>query len=263
VNALEGNLVRGNSLAAVRADNSATVAIGDNALNSNGGASVEVTTNASATFVTTQRLDALLVSGNALATMTPAGNRVLLTRSLSVSGGGKLDLNDNDFILDYTGSSQLAAVQALINAARGGGAWTGAGVTSTSARNNPKHNTTLGVMEASGYKTIVNNSNATFAGEPIDQTAVLVKYTYYGDANFDGRVTFDDYVRIDTGFNARRTGWSNGDFNGDGTVNFDDYVLIDTAFNTQGASLSRAPRASTLPTPMTTSPLRSTRKRRV
>jgi hypothetical protein len=60
-----------------------------------------------------------------------------------------------------------------------------------------------------------------------------VKYTYYGDTDFNGTVNFDDYVRTDSGFNNHRTGWLNGDFDLNGNVNFDDYVLIDLAFNTQ------------------------------
>jgi hypothetical protein len=38
-------------------------------------------------------------------------------------------------------------------------------------------------MEASDYKSI-SALNTTFDGEPIDNSAVLIKYTYYGDANF-------------------------------------------------------------------------------
>ena len=164
-------------------------------------------------------------------------NSFVKTASLSVSFPAHLNLNDNDLILDYTGASQLAATQNLINTARAGGAWNGLmGVTSFTARDNTSHNTTLGAMEATDYKAIYG-AGATFDGQSIDNDAVLVKYTYYGDANFSGRVTFDDYVKVDTGFNQHRTGWTNGDFNGDGTVNFDDYVLIDTAFNTQGAVL--------------------------
>ena len=68
---------------------------------------------------------------------------------------------------------------------------------------------------------------------------MLVKYTYYGDATFDGRVTFDDYAKIDTGFNQHRTGSLNGDFNYCGGVNFDDYGLIDSAFNNQSVTLGR------------------------
>src|SRR4051812_42789557 len=93
-------------------------------------------------------------------------------------------------------------------------------------------------MEASEFESIFGPST-TFAGEAIDSTAVLVKYTYYGDADFNGIVNFDDYVRTDDGFNNHRSGWLNGDFDLNGTVNFDDYVLIDLAFNTQSGTLGR------------------------
>ena len=65
----------------------------------------------------------------------------------------------------------------------------------------------------------------------------MVKYTYYGDADFNGQVNFDDYSRTDAGFSTGRSGWLNGDFDGNGVVNFDDYSLIDLAFNSQGVSL--------------------------
>jgi len=68
---------------------------------------------------------------------------------------------------------------------------------------------------------------------------VLVKYTYYGDTDFNGAVDFDDYSRTDGGFNNHRTGWLNGDFDGNGGVDFDDYSLIDQAFNTQTSPLRR------------------------
>jgi hypothetical protein len=86
-------------------------------------------------------------------------------------------------------------------------------------------------MEATDFKL------GTFDGYSPDSTAVLVKYTYYGDANFDGVVNFDDYVRTDVGFNTGLTGWSNGDFNYSDSINFDDYVLIDVSFNTQSGAL--------------------------
>jgi hypothetical protein len=71
---------------------------------------------------------------------------------------------------------------------------------------------------------------------------VLIKYTWNGDTNLDGVVNFDDYVRVDVGFNVGLPGWNNGDFNYDGVVNFDDYVMIDIAFNTQSGTLGRAVR---------------------
>ena len=171
---------------------------------------------------------------NGLVNLAPGGDKLVSFTSLAVTG--KLDLNDNDLILDYTGGTQLPAVQALIVAARAGGAWTGNGITSTAAKDAPQQNTMLGLLEATEYKS-VHGANATFGGQPIDNSAVLVKYTYYGDTDFNGAVDFDDYVRLDSGFNGNRTGWFNGDFDLNGDVNFDDYVLIDLAFNTQGAPL--------------------------
>jgi hypothetical protein len=54
-----------------------------------------------------------------------------------------------------------------------------------------------------------------------------------GDSDGNGVFNFDDYARIDAGFNLGLTGFENGDFNYDGVVNFDDYAIIDLAFNTQ------------------------------
>jgi hypothetical protein len=64
-----------------------------------------------------------------------------------------------------------------------------------------------------------------------------------GDADHNGVINFDDYARIDLGFNTGLTGFGNGDFNYDGVINFDDYAIIDNAFNTQG-SASRGGRSA-------------------
>jgi hypothetical protein len=91
-------------------------------------------------------------------------------------------------------------------------------------------------MEATDFKGIYGAA-APFSGQTIDNTAVLIKFTYYGDADFSGFVDFDDYVRTDSGFNAGASGWLNGDFDYSNAVDFDDFVLIDTGFNLQGAQL--------------------------
>jgi hypothetical protein len=183
-----------------------------------------------------QHLQSLLLSGGASATVLQGGNNLIVMRVLTISSGSTLELNDNNLLLDYTGTSQLAAVQSLINTARAGGAWTGNGLTSSAARNSAAHNTTLGLLEANEFQSIYGTT-APFDGEALDTTALLVKYTYYGDADFNGKVNFDDYVRTDNGFNNHQSGWLNGDFDLNGSVNFDDYVLIDLAFNTQSGTL--------------------------
>ncbi|CAN5641156.1 hypothetical protein BH09PLA1_BH09PLA1_09920 [soil metagenome] len=191
------------------------------------GASLNIT---GAGVSTTSR--ALVINGSG--SLASGGNKVLVVGALTI--GGQLDLNDNDMVIDYTGASPLAAIQMQINAARNGGNWLGtSGITSSSARNiNPKI-TTLGVIESASYISIYGP--VPFSGASIEPTAVLVKYTYYGDNDFNGIVNFDDYARIDNGFSSNLTGWLNGDLDGNGIVNFDDYSLIDLAFNSQGATL--------------------------
>jgi hypothetical protein len=176
----------------------------------------------------------LTISG--LATLASGGNKMLVLTSLTINGSGKLDMFDNDLLLNYTGASQLAAIQALINSGRNGGDWLGNGITSTSARTHVSQITTLGAMEATDYD-IANGAGSLFNGVDPDSTAVLVKYTYYGDTDFNGSVDGDDYSRTDSGFNLGQGGWLNGDSDGNGFVDGDDYALLDLAFNLQSGTL--------------------------
>jgi hypothetical protein len=161
-------------------------------------------------------------------TLNIAGtDQVVRTVALSFDAGASLDLQTNDLIADYTGASALATTQSQIN---------GGFIRSSSAQANPVHNTTLGAMESLDFRSIYG-PGVNFDGVPHDDSAVLVKYTYFGDTDFNGAVNFDDYSRIDAGFNGNKSGWLNGDLDGNGTVNFDDYSLIDLAFNTQGSAL--------------------------
>ena len=70
----------------------------------------------------------------------------------------------------------------------------------------------------------------TFDGIASTRSDVLVKYTYFGDANLDGQVDGSDYSRIDANFigGGTLTGWFNGDFNYDGVVNGSDYSVDST-----------------------------------
>jgi len=187
-------------------------------------------------FATTQDLALLTVSTGGTAIVDADGNRVINTQGLNLAGTAKLDLNDNDLLLDYTGATQYASIQAKIASGRNGGLWNGAGIISTAAKNRVPKNTTLGILEGSDFKAFYGAA-ATFDGQALDTSAILVKYTWYGDTDFNGVVNFDDYARADSGFTLHKTGWVNGDFDGNGAVNFDDYSLIDLAFNTQVGTL--------------------------
>ena len=82
----------------------------------------------------------------------------------------------------------------------------------------------------------MQSQGGVFDGINTTTNDVLVKYTYFGDANLDGTVSGADYQQIDAGFGLHLTGWQNGDFNYDGVVDGSDYSLIDNTFNQLNAS---------------------------
>jgi len=219
------------------------------AYDTGGGAYDTVTLNEIAvTLVGTQRYESLTINDGATGLTEAGSGSTLIARQLSMAPTALLDLADNDMLIDPNsatraagrsrgrGGDPLANIQALINSARNGGSWDGFGITSSTARDASPRNTTLGAMRGSDFSGIYG-AGTLFNGQAITDGAVLVKYTYYGDTDFNGAVNFDDYSRTDNGFNQGRSGWNNGDLDGNGVVNFDDYSLIDLAFNTQAGIL--------------------------
>src|SRR4029434_10921654 len=79
-----------------------------------------------------------------------------------------------------------------------------------------------------------------FGGEPVGPHDLLLKYTYIGDANLSGAVTFDDYLGMDNAFFGliSNLGWATGDINADNAVDFDDYSKVDQAYFFQGVPLT-------------------------
>ena len=195
---------------------------------------VDVLTGAGIAMGSPSHMAALRLSASATATLTSGMSAALKSDAVSLNATSTLDLNNNDLVTS-TGKS---TIENLVKNARNGGTWNQPGITSTTAKNNANHTTGIGVLSGAEYSSV--GGTGTFSGKSYAATDTLVKYTWNGDANFDGRVTFDDYVKIDTGFNTHLTGWLNGDFNYSGAVNFDDYVLIDIAFNQQNGTLGRA-----------------------
>jgi hypothetical protein len=179
-------------------------------------------------------------SGNGTASLNiPGGSLTVAPRltgnptatplaALSITAGGKLDLANNDLVIH---NGDLSSVTALIKTGFNGGKWNGSGIASSTAASDAMHLTTLGVIQQSG--------NGSFDGQSVIAGDVLVKYTYYGDADLSGKVDGTDYSLIDHGFNTPgASGWINGDFNYDGKIDGSDYSLIDNAFNMQTTSLA-------------------------
>ncbi|CAN5710043.1 hypothetical protein BH09PLA1_BH09PLA1_03190 [soil metagenome] len=157
--------------------------------------------------------------------VSPGANKVVQLGNILEMGDnhfpvkGTVDLSDNRMTLPYF-QFNYDEVRRDLRSAYNNGLWNGLGLTSSIAAASLTHSTALGYGYNGGF--------------------LLVKYTYYGDADLNGIVNFDDYSRIDNGYNNGGSDWSHGDFNYDGVVNFDDYALIDLAFNTQNGTLRGA-----------------------
>jgi hypothetical protein len=112
------------------------------------------------------------------------------------------------------------SIQSALASGYNHGSWNGTGVISSSTYSHP--GTTLGLAEASDVLGLSGSNTATFDGQSVDATTVLVKFTWLGDANLDGMVDASDLSRI----SATGATWASGDFNYDGQVNADDYALF-------------------------------------
>lgn len=156
---------------------------------------------------------------------------------LTISPAASLDLTDNDLVIDYTGISPLPLIHQYMADSR---------LLSSNAIPNQ---TTLGYAENSLLDL------TTFSGQPVDSTALLIKYTYFGDANLDGVVDARDLLRLANGWLGAGS-WVHGDFDGDGMVNQADLTLL--AKNWQvgdGAPLGQALNDLHLPIVETPEPL--------
>ena len=190
------------------------------ALSTSGSTTVAQPASVTATHI---REVALTVAGRV--TISPSGTPAGTSRlgALSISEGGVMDLSDNDLIIE---NGNLADITAMIASGR---------LTTTS----PTPMTTLGVL--------LNGTRfTTFSGQSVSADDVLVKYTYFGDANLDGRVSIADYLMVDRATAREQTGWVAGDFDySGGPADGTDYFLMDQAFLGQGAALSQFPHAAT------------------
>jgi hypothetical protein len=184
------------------------------------------------------RFTSLAVNGGTVkvlpggASNDPAGTSKVKT--LSFAGGpatptARLDLTNNSAVIDYDTTTPLSDVRSLLRAGFGGGLWNGNGITSSwaAAAAVGAHKTALGYGESS---TVLGASGGTFAGQSVDGTAVLLKYTLSGDANLDGKVDTLDFNSLAASFGGSGKFWTQADFNYDGTVDTLDFNSLAANF---------------------------------
>lgn len=165
---------------------------------------------------------------------------VLNTDRLTMSEDALIDLAGRTMEVTYQfnevlDASRLDAIAQRIAAARnvaGGPLWSGKGITSSLARENPS---LFGV----GAKIVSSSDWA------------VVKATLHGDINLDSIVDIDDYFTLDCAYALGLSGgWHTGDFDySGGPPDSDDYFLADLGFISQGT----APLAA-IPAPQPLSP---------
>jgi len=165
----------------------------------------------------------LNVADGAKATMTPrsgvpdlaSSRKTLQVGTLNLNTSGTLDLADNDLVVN-TGS--FTTIKAAVLAGFG---TSGPGIISSTS-------------DGSQILALFDNAligAGDWNGGTIGASAVVGKYTYFGDVNFDGQVTGDDYTIIDSNLNTTPPvglEWLSGDANLDGIVTGDDYTTIDS-----------------------------------
>jgi hypothetical protein len=172
-----------------------------------------------------------LAAGGAL-TFAPGAPKTLLTKSLTIAETAgvptaRLDLASGRLIVDYDGgaASPLEDVKRWIAAGYNGMTWTGNGLASSAAALAP---ITYGLGYAQNNMLLAPYKS--FAGQPVDSSSVLVKYTYAGDLNLDGCVDDNDVAILGLHYDGGAVNthsWSQGDLFGyDGRIDDNDVSIL-------------------------------------
>lgn len=146
----------------------------------------------------------------------------------------QLDLGDNAMIVDYSAAeaSPAAELAAAILSGYAGGAWNAAGIVSSAAGG------AIGV----GYAEASDLGLSSFEGESVDSTTFLLKTTFNGDTNLDGKVDVTDLGNLASAWQSAGA-WSDGDSNYDGTIDVSDLGSLATNWQA-GVESPAAPSAT-------------------
>ncbi len=178
----------------------------------------------------------ILNSGNLSVATNGTIRGVTKTKSLSITGTGYFNLRDNDLIVDYSGgSTSYSTINNYVKTGLTLLGGPGAGIGSTIVDLQTVPGTMLGVVDNGE----VGGAITTLSGASAPAQSVLVKFTWFGDADLSGSVDGSDYALIDTGFgsNGTLTGWVFGNFDYGSSVDGSDYALIDTGLLSQTSVL--------------------------
>jgi autotransporter-associated beta strand protein len=201
----------------------------------------------------------LILNPQAWHTPAPLPPTVNVVNTLTITGTGTVDIMKNKLIVK---SGADIATYATITSQLGSGAnfaaggyWDGTGIKSSTANLDGTQTSAVGAVQNSvfGYDT--------FGGVAVDNNAILIGFTWWGDASLK-----DQVVDIDTDYALWSVGWGNyqnfgtpaydptligweyGDFNGDGVIDIDtDYALWSVGWGAYQNFLGGGPGLPTAP----------------
>lgn len=177
-------------------------------------------------------------TGNSTGTLNIAGAQLSLAphvsgaqavttnlAALSFGAAGKLDLADNNLVINYgTGPDPITQIVAALTAGYDAGQWDGNG----------------GANGAIFTSSAASELGTTLGYRDVDNQ-IEIKFTWLGDLNFDGHVDGSDLQMLETGA-AKPAGstlyWTDGDLNYDGKINADDFALFALGEARQDGSIS-------------------------
>ena len=172
-----------------------------------------------------------LAKNTTLATTSPASN--ISVSSLSITGNGVLDINNNHIIITYGTSDPMSAIYGYLKSGFNGGAWNGLGINSSAAAT---EDTTLGALK---YGIGFSDGNDKINGHSIvtglASGQIELKYTLLGDANLDGTVNGSDFSILAGNFGQGYSNWDQGNFLYTPAINGTDFSALAANFG-QGDS---------------------------
>jgi autotransporter-associated beta strand protein len=136
----------------------------------------------------------------------PSGTTVVPALTI---GGAVVDLTNNSMVIDYTGpvGTLVDDTRQHLQAGR---------LTTTSG---------VAGQTGLGYGDNAVLNKATHGGEPVDASSILIKFTYFGDADLNGQVDVADLGALASAWQTAAP-WTGGDFDYSGLVDVADLGLL-------------------------------------
>jgi hypothetical protein len=160
-----------------------------------------------------------LVNNGWIGLTSPLGSPGVLTLGgLTMGPTATLDLANNGLVVDYASASPLVSIRVSIIGSYNAGGWDVNGITTGYGDANQS---AVGYGESAG---LLGPGGGLFMGQQVDDSAVLIRHTLYGDANLSGGVDGSDFNIWNTSRNGVGD-WSDADFNYDGVVDQADLSL--------------------------------------